>query len=339
MHRSPHRQRGYGDTGPSFQGRNRSPRSYNEDSRRDCAMSPQPYNNRYAAEERYHPRAYDHERMPAHHPRAYDHERMPAQHPHHTNNETSICFSRQTAPEDRDCDVALQRIGIATQVARELAQQLKFSGPRPPSPPRGVHGVVQMTGNKVRVDPNARHCSLCDLQYNVQISLQHFEGRRHRQHLQRLVHLKEYDQLEEHAWLARQAGCTLTEEYYGPFAHALIHSPAARGDTGRSATSAMTSQLEIPDALRLQLASACDHRVGGQLMQELLCIVDALAQRTTPRHRDATSIQHQPAREEPPHHNLSSPFRHQAGGHQRQHESRSERSLFHAFGDRLQTKN
>jgi hypothetical protein len=182
--------------------------------------------------------------------------------------------------QDVSFRLLLTRVDIATQVLQQLSQQMTLTTSgraRSPSPATG-HVVTSIAGDKIRVDPSARHCQLCDTSYNIQIARQHFEGKRHRQHLIRLVHLREHEQLEQQALLARQAGLALTEDLYGPFASrplgASLHSHAPSQPEANG-------PLRLPEALRHELQRHSDNNVGGILMQELLALFDA--QRPAPQ--------------------------------------------------------
>lgn len=197
--------------------------------------------------------------------------------------------------------LARERTDLATRVVRELSRQLRsintsgsqnHASGRSPSPP-AVHGVANIAGDKIRVDPNARHCALCDLSYNLQIARQHFEGKRHRQHLIRLVHLGEHAQLEQQALLARQAGLTLTEDLYGPFAHQPLQGLAS--SSPRQQTSPQQSvSLSLPATLLEELQHHADGGVCGVLLQELLGLFDA--HRPAP-HQHNTHAQHNHAQQ------------------------------------------
>lgn len=76
--------------------------------------------------------------------------------------------------------------------------------------------ISDRNGNFVEhVDPNRRYCHLCDSQYTIQNASSHFEGKRHKQHLLRLLHNEEYDELSKQAVLARSSGVPTPEELYG----------------------------------------------------------------------------------------------------------------------------
>lgn len=216
----------------------------------------------------------------------------------------------------------LKRADIATRVVRELSRQLALSTLSPA--PQAAQGVTKMAGSKLQIDPSARFCPLCEIPYNVQIARQHFEGKRHRQHLLRLVHLQEFNRLEEQALLARQAGCTLTEELYGPYAHQPIVRPHPTQAT--SSKSSVPPKLSVPDALRREVESHSDSDVGGLLMQELIGLLDSVGDRTPSMGANQSS--HSDRQDRPIGHGSRPPKGDGCG-------FRDERSYFHSAGEQL----
>lgn len=263
------------------------------------------------------------------------HHQPPHVHAHNQQGYTPAPAPRQEQ-RGESFHLLVKRTDIATQVIRELAKQLNAGTGRSMSPPPSVQNVVKLSGDKVRVDPNARHCPLCDTPYNIQIARQHFEGKRHRMHLIRLVHLREYEQLEQQALLARQAGLTLTEELYGHFAH----TPLSAGPPSSSyaGSHSKVEALSIPQALRHQLEHNCDSDVGGALMQELLALLDKCG-------ASSSSHGHSPSRSSyvGDNHPVSSGGYHNRGSSTPQQEFRQptgrpqgdERSYFSSAGEQL----
>ena len=79
------------------------------------------------------------------------------------------------------------------------------------SPSSGQHA---MSG--LRVDPNVRYCNLCDVTYNQQITLEHVEGKRHKQHILRLLEGGHYEELRRQREIAERANASTPENLYGP---------------------------------------------------------------------------------------------------------------------------
>jgi hypothetical protein len=84
-----------------------------------------------------------------------------------------------------------------------------------------------LRGGSMRVDPNVRYCNLCDKYYQFQIASQHFDGRRHKLHVKKLMDEGEWDELNRHAELARNAGCDTPVEIYGRASRLHVSSPFA----------------------------------------------------------------------------------------------------------------
>ncbi len=85
------------------------------------------------------------------------------------------------------------------------------------SPMKQTAGGLAASG--IRIDPNVRYCHLCDVTYNEQITLEHVEGKRHKQHLLRLVHDGNWDELAKQREIARRANAPTPENLYGPEPH------------------------------------------------------------------------------------------------------------------------
>ncbi len=128
-------------------------------------------------------------------------------------------------------------LGLVQQMSQKLDQQshqiselsalVRVTQGRSPSP-SGKH----IAASGLRVDPNVRFCHLCDVTYNEQITLEHVEGKRHKQHLLRLLHAQDWEELSKQRDIAKRANAQTPESLYGP--ESMHHDHRRQGQQGHS---------------------------------------------------------------------------------------------------------